>query len=250
LFGADFQGLRGAALLLAEGHLASVALVVLALGLVAWRTGRGARISLVDQVLAVGIAANILLYLGTLTSTEGAHEIAIALPYSAALTARMLTPAAIRLATLRGATRRLRRLLTAGAVAGALTLAGYTAGLGFELTVPSAPPQEASLASWLLEHDLRSGLAGYWQSSSVTVETGGRVTVRAVRPGTLSPYLWMADQAWYDPAANSPRFLILKAPSRSELTQLATRLGHPRRTYQAAGFTVLVWNHSLLSAAR
>jgi hypothetical protein len=68
-------------------------------------------------------------------------------------------------------------------------------------------------------HGFRSGLAAYWQASSVTVDTGDRVTVRAVT-GSLTPYLWMADTAWYDPAANSPDFLILQRPSASALALL------------------------------
>jgi hypothetical protein len=35
-------------------------------------------------------------------------------------------------------------------------------------------------------HGFRSGLAAYWQASSVTVDTGDRVTVRAVT-GSLTP---------------------------------------------------------------
>jgi hypothetical protein len=72
------------------------------------------------------------------------------------------------------------------AVAGALVLCGYLAGLGYELTFPSSPPANSPLASWLACHGFRSGLAAYWQASSVTVDTGDRVTVRAVT-GSLTP---------------------------------------------------------------
>ena len=72
-----------------------------------------------------------------------------------------------------------------------------------------------------------------------------RVTVRAVT-GSLSPYLWMTDTAWYDPARNSANFLILQQPSRPELTMLRGRFGSPARTYEVAGDTVLVWHANLL----
>jgi uncharacterized membrane protein len=253
LFGADFRGMRpGVPLALALAHLVSVALVLVALVLAA-RPG----VPLVDQILAVGIAANLGLYLGTLASAEGAHEIAIVAPYAAALAARRLAPRRLaprRLAPRRLAPRRLapRRMTlsrgTGPAVAGALLLCGYLAGLGYELTFPSAPPANSALAAWLAAHGLRSGLASYWEASSVTVDSGGRVTVRAVT-GSLSPYLWMTDTAWYDPARNSADFLVLQQPSTPELARLRRRLGPPARTYQVAGDTVLVWNGNLLETS-
>jgi hypothetical protein len=54
------------------------------------RPGVRQGVPLVDRVLAVGIVLNIALYLDTMASTEGAHEIAIVLPYAAALAGRML----------------------------------------------------------------------------------------------------------------------------------------------------------------
>jgi hypothetical protein len=63
-------------------------------------------------------------------------------------------------------------------LAGALVLCGYLAGFGYELTFPSSPPVNSPLASWLVAHGFRSGLAAYWQASSVTVDTGDQVTVR------------------------------------------------------------------------
>jgi hypothetical protein len=253
LFGADFHGMRvGIPLFLAVAHLVSVALVIIALGL-ASRRG----VSLVDRVLAVGIVLNLALYLGTLASTQGAHEVAVVLPYAAVLAGRMLA----------------RPLLSAGtapkagpetgfgtgpgtwamagakcrtcAVIGALVLCGYLAGFGYELTVPSSPPASSALASWLLAHGFRSGLAPYWQASSVTVDTGDRVKVRAVT-GALSPYWWMTDTAWYDPDLNKPNFLILQRPSRQELILPRVRFGPAAHKYQVDGYTVLTWNRNLL----
>jgi hypothetical protein len=93
--------------------------------------------------------------------------------------------------------------------AGAVVLGGYLAGLGYGITRPCQPPQDSALASWLAAHHLRYGLASYWQSSSVTVDSGGRVAVRAADTATLRPYLWMSDQAWYNPALHQASFLIL-----------------------------------------
>jgi hypothetical protein len=83
----------------------------------------------------------------------------------------------------------------------------------------------------------------------VTVDTSDQVKVRAVT-GSLSPYLWMADTAWYDPALNKPDFLILQRPSASELTLLRRRCGPMAHVYQVDGYTVLSWHRNLLRAPR
>jgi hypothetical protein len=253
LFGADFHGMRaGVPLVLAVAHLASVVLVVAALGL-CFRGCLRQGVPLVDQVLAVGIVLNIALYLGTMASTEGAHEIAIVLPYAAALAGRMLAPSllgggtAIRVKAVIRAKGGARIPVSARAAAGALVLCGYLAGLGYELTVPSSPPANSALAGWLAAHRFRSGLAGYWQASSVTVDTADQVTVRAVT-GSLSPYRWMADTTWYDPALSKPDFLILQRPPQSELTLLRKRFGPVAHAYQVDGYTVLTWHRNLLLA--
>ncbi|MGH3251423.1 MAG: hypothetical protein ACRDOI_35160 [Trebonia sp.] len=235
LFGADFHGMRiGVPLVLAVAHLVSVVLVIAALGR-SLRPG----VPLVDQVLAVGVAGNLALYLGTMASTQGAHEIAIVLPYAAALAGRLLAGPLLAGPLLGGVA------VKAGAVAGALLLCGYLAGFGYELTLPSSPPANAPLASWLVAHGFRSGLATYWQASSVTVDTGDQVRVRAVT-GSLSPYWWMTDTAWYDPDLNQPNFLILQRAPESELSRLRKRFGPAAHAYQVDGYTVLAWNRNLL----
>jgi hypothetical protein len=90
VFGANYTGLGGIPLVLAFLHMASVALVVFALARVAWRFFR---VSLVDQILAVAIVLNIVLYLLTNASDEAAHEVAIIVPFGAALAARVLVSA-------------------------------------------------------------------------------------------------------------------------------------------------------------
>ena len=88
IFGANYAGLSGVPLVLAFLHLASVIMVASAVLLAAWRFFGGIR--LVDQVLAVAIVANVALYLLTNAAVLAAHEVAIIVPFGAALTARML----------------------------------------------------------------------------------------------------------------------------------------------------------------
>jgi hypothetical protein len=115
-------------------------------------------------------------------SNEAAHEVAVIVPFGAALAARVLVPALMAktgpAAEAKGAG--ILRVRLAALVAGIAVLAGYIAGFGYELTQPPVPPANTSLASWLLEHRLTYGLSSYWTSSSVTVDSGRRVKVRAL----------------------------------------------------------------------
>jgi len=90
VFGANYTGLNGIPLVLAFLHMVSVALVVCALARVAWRFFG---VSLVDEILALAIVLNIVLYLLTNASDEAAHEVAIIVPFGAALAARVLVSA-------------------------------------------------------------------------------------------------------------------------------------------------------------
>jgi hypothetical protein len=258
IFGANPAGLHGVWLALAFLHLASVFVVLWVLALVAWRFFR---VSLVDQVLAVAIVLNVALYLLTNAANEAAHEVAIIVPFSAALTARVLIQA-VRQTAARGddqpgddqavaATRRTRGLKLAGAVAGIAVLAGYTAGLGYELSQPSVPAANTSLAPWLLDHHLSYGLSGYWTSSSVTVNSGGKVEIRALMQYSMKRDLWMSNVSWYDPAQHYANFIVLdSAPgfmNHWEPRALIKKyFGQPARIYHVGRYTVMVWDRNLL----
>jgi hypothetical protein len=258
IFGANYSGLDGVWLALAFLHMASV-LVVL------WVLARAARrffgLSLTDQVLAAAIVFNVVLYLLTNASDEAAHEVAVIVPFGAALAARVLVPAltartgkAEKTAGAEGARPvRARRARLAALVAGGVVLAGYTAGFGYELTQPSVPPANTSLASWLLEHHLTYGLSGYWTSSSVTVDSGQRVKVRALMQYSLQRDLWMANADWYNPKKHYANFVVLDSQpgnfSHWEPRYLVRKyFGIPAETYRTGPYTILVWHRNLLNA--
>ena len=248
IFGANYAGLSGVQLVLAFLHLASVIVVVSAVLLAAWRFFGD--ISLVDQVLAVAIVANVALYLLTNAAVLAAHEVAIIVPFGAALAARMLIRAAGQARARGGAAGRLR---LAGVAAGIAVLAGYTAGFGWELAQPSAPPANTSLAPWLLEHHLTYGLSGYWTSSSVTVNSGQRVKVRALMQYTLKRDLWMAKLDWYDPKLHYANFVVLDSRPGfmhhwEPRALIQTYFGRPARIYHTGPYTVMVWNRNLLGS--
>ncbi len=250
VFGANYQGVSGGMLALALLHLASVLVVGWALARVARRFFS---VSLVDQVLAAAIVLNVVLFLITNAADEAAHEVAIIVPFRAALTARVLVREVRAREAGREAApgRRARRIRLAGWAAGVLVLAGYTAGFGWELAQPSEPPANTALASWLLEHHLTYGLSGYWTSSSVTVESGERVQVRALMQYSFQPDLWMSNVSWYNPKRHYANFLVLDSQpgnfSHWEPIFLTKKyFGVPARIYHTGPYTIMVWNRNLL----
>jgi hypothetical protein len=251
LFGAGFNGPypgagltfalpRGAGLVFAVAHLAGVALVAWALWLVARRFLTQA--SLVDQALAVAVAANVAVYLPSTLATGvlNAREMAVVLPFGAALAGRTLAPR-VR-AGLR--TRVLPAVLIAVLV--------YALGLVHEVIQPSAPPANERLAVWLAAHHLTYGLGGYWEASIVTAETGGRVTIRAVYPNTLQWDSWESKHSWYDPRSHRADFVVFDSQPGffhhwTPYGPVRAKFGRPARTYHVGEYTVMVWDKNLLA---
>jgi hypothetical protein len=130
-------------------------------------------------------------------------------------------------------------------------LATYLASLGFAAVQPKAPPANQQLATWLAAHNLTYGISGYWQSSIVTVETGGKVTIRAVYPGTLQRDWWESKHSWYDPSVQAATFLVTQDQPgfyndwEPDPTALAA-FGPPLSTYQVGPYTIYVWDKNLL----
>jgi len=247
IFGADYAGLDGIWLALAFLHLASVFVVAWALARVARRFFR---VSLVDQVLAVAIVLNVVLYMLTNAANEAAHEVAVIVPFGAALAARVLIPA-IGADAAPPAPGWVPRAKLAAMIAGAVVLAGYTAGFGYELTQPSQPPANIGLASWLYRHHLTYGLSGYWAGSSVTLNSHQQVKVRVLMQYTLKPDLWMSNSGWYNPKLHRANFVITDSKpgnfSHWEPYLLIKRyFGPPARTYHLGRYTIMVWHRNLL----
>ncbi|HEV2252376.1 MAG TPA: hypothetical protein VGS06_04215 [Streptosporangiaceae bacterium] len=248
IFGADYRGLAGGPYYTALLHTISLPLVGLALVVLAWRFFNGA--ALVDQVLGVAIAGNIVLFVVTSAGSEGPHEIAVVAPFGAALAARML--AGPRAASAPAPGLLARRTRTVAYAAGIVVLAGYLGGLVHEVVRPASPPAFARVASWLQAHHLRYGLGGYWESSIVTVQTGQQVKVRALLKATLAPDLWLAKSEWYDPAAQQANFVVLSSTpgfmNNWEPRALVSKyFGRPAHVYNFGPYTVMVWDRNILS---
>jgi hypothetical protein len=240
LFGADFFGMplattRTIPVLL---HLAGVAFV-----LASWRWavrdwGR-AQADRVTQMLVMAMAVDLGAYLFSNQAIDlnTSRYLIPFLAFGAVIAGRV------------GAARlgQGRRRAAAAAIAVAY---GW-----FLVTGVAAAPgasHEAELGAFLQQHQLRYGLAGYWQASPVTVETDGRVQVRAVDFGEdlPSPYLWEAEGGWYDPdrAGNDARFVLRDMSDRRSVDRstVVAAFGQPVEEYHVAHWEVLVWHRNLL----
>jgi hypothetical protein len=249
LFGANvfhitFLGTRPALeVVFVAVHLAGAILVIWALGVGLVRIFRPGE--LIVPVFAVAIVANLGAYVISTRAQDllGAREMAAVLPLGAVLTGRVLGD---RMAAWIGAAK--------GWFVPVLSVlaAGYLAALGFGAAQASAPAASQPLASWLEAHGLTRGLASYWQANSTTVASNGRVVVSAVVPDTsghLMPRLWESDLASYDPARHYANFVVADGPAVWPGTQRSAELtfGRPARSYQADGYTILVWNTNVLA---
>lgn len=234
LFGADFTGRK------LDFSAALTILHLVGLGLAAWGVCRAVRrffcdIDLVTSLLLAGVLINLAGYL--FGWRQATREMVAVLPLSAVLAARML-----------GARLDRARLVPALAV----VLAGYLASLGLAAASAGCPDPGQQLGAFLAAHQLRYGLAGYWQANSVTVASNGRVAVRAVAGNPfLGTGLWEANQSWYDPDRHRADFVVLApgADGLSDRPVLAT-FGRPQRSYDDGAYTVLVWNKNLLTELR
>ena len=237
LFGADFFGQQfgldaGLSLL----HLVGVALFVWALCAGLRRFFGGA--DRITQFLVVGTLVTLAAGLfGThMVDISGAHEIAVVLPFGAALAGRMLGGRLVR--------ARLEPVLGLG-------LACYLAALGYNAAQASQPAGSQALAGWLAAHGLKQGLAGYWQANSTTLASGGRVVAAPVSGGGGYAYVWETKYSWYDPTVSYANFVVTvsQPPQEAQYAQPSVVrhvYGPPAHTYHFQQYTIMVWNKNLL----
>jgi hypothetical protein len=256
LFGADYIGVGGAGnVAFALVHLIGVAVVFAAVLLAAWRLVRpaGGRLGgdLVADVALIGLVANFAAFLVEVPKPQiyTAHEIAPMLALGGVLAGRMLGgPVAAAWRRGRHASReRLRRALLPAVAAG---LACYAVMLGLAATSAQAPPRNTGMASWLARHHLTSGLAPYWEASSVTVDSGGAVTVLAItdtgRKGHLEPRRWETDVLLAGPRGRSANFVITSPAEAVPQSMVVATFGRPLHSYHYGPYTINTYNKNLL----
>jgi hypothetical protein len=250
LFGADFPGQPTATqTAFAVIHLAG-------LGLAAWALCLAVRRffaePLIVQVLVVAIVVNLAAYMFTVQAESIAttREIAAVLPFSAVLAGRLL-PGSLFAAAARPVWLAVCKVSLAVLLACDVVMLGYNASQ----TQPG-PGQVANLAHWLAEHKLTRGLGGYWQSNSVTLDSGGTVMVRAIdiNGGKLtSGAYWEASSAWYEPETAYANFIVDAPPPWHPydagvlVSHMEAIAGKPAKVYHVNGYTIAVWHENLLA---
>lgn len=262
LFGADYAGVHGAGnVAFALVHLIGVAVVLAATAATAWTLARryAALVrpqppqgavpgDLVTDILVLAVVANVaaFLLLVPMENVYSAHEIGPVLAFGAALAGRVLGGRI--LAAARHATGLRRAVLPVFAA----VLACYALTLGVAAAHRQAPPRNIALTSWLLRHHLTGGLAPYWEASSITVDSGGKITVLAVtgggKNGHITPQHWETDVRLGEPARSRHADFVILSPAERQLRHSAVlaTFGPSAGSYRVGPYTVLVWHGNLL----
>jgi len=171
----------------------------------------------ISQLLLVGIVANLAAYIPSTLADHSAlnvREIAPVLPFAAVLAARMLGDRLLALGpAIRVRLPRLRRPLRLQLIVIPLValFGWYSFGLFQQAATPAAADPFTGLEQFLEANGLSYGLGGYWESSVITVDTGGAVTIRAVSPSCIQPYPWESKREWYDKTKNVANFVLISS---------------------------------------
>jgi hypothetical protein len=201
-----------------------------------WRTASRA-----EQLVCVAVVVNLAAYVvSTMPTRINAHDIVGLLPFGAVLAARACVPGHI------GGTPRARVALTAAAIVALLPLAAAASR-------PAVTPPAAPLAAWLEAHGFTYGIAGYWNASAVTLQSGNQVQVRAVTKaaGEFSAMNWETRTDWYYPSRHDATFVIAD-PAHTHgnhsipAWEFERYFGRPSATHWVAGRKILVYRTNLL----
>jgi len=272
-FGPGLGGLPvGVGVALAVVHLVGLALAV-------WGFFRAFRhffdpADLISPVLATAIVINIAAYVLSIVSFGlfDTREIVAVLPFGAVLAGRMV-PGSLgrarlgraRLGRARLGRARLGRVRLTPVLAGVLAgvLACYLAGLGYGAAQSPVPDNEQAVIPWLEAHHLTSGLGTYAESNLLTLDSGGRITIREIAWQSSGdvPRSFETKASWYDPRHSYASFVLTNSADQwgmdgggpnvpASMIPLpaiaALHAGPPAHVYHYKTFTIMVWNHNLL----
>jgi hypothetical protein len=222
---------------------------------------------LIADLLVLAIAANFAAFLidVPMENIYSSHEIGPVLGLGAALAGRVIGPlvaarrgsaaaaaggsAGVAAPAAADGTPRSgpRRLLLGAFAAG---LACYALMLGIAAAHKQAPPRNVGLTGWLVSHHLTSGLAPYWEATSVTVDSGGTVSVLAIQPepggNRLEPQHWQSEVQLATTAGRSADFVILSPAENVRRREVTATFGKSAGTYRYGPFTIMVWHKNLL----
>jgi hypothetical protein len=234
VFGADFFGkVFGRSALVAMIHLVGVALVLWALAHVI------RRFYVEDDQILQMFAVAFLIVLGAyiLGTKPDSNEVVGLLPIGAVLAGRAL-----------GA-----KVTSTGLVPALAVVFGVCTLLLLHNAVsPAQTNPNVKVAAWLQRHHLTYGLAGFWNASSITAETGNAIKVRPVRTyqDTVVAPNFQTDSNWYHPPHNANFVVWTRTAHCGNLCLtpkgLQGAFGAPAHTYRVGQFEVLVYRQNLL----
>jgi hypothetical protein len=196
-----------------------------------WRTAGRA-----EQLLCAAIAINICAYvISTMPVPSNPYEIVVVLPCGAVLAARACVPGHIASARRDG--------IAAGLVAVGALLPLTAAAVQAPAAAPTAP-----LSAWLKAHGLTYGLAGYWNSSVITLQSGNQVQVRAaaVNGRQLIRYDWETDTLWFDASRHYATFVITDLAGNGLSPSAESYFGKPVKVEHVAHWAILIYQKNLL----
>jgi hypothetical protein len=137
----------------------------------------------------------------------------------------------------------LRTGTAAGLAASAALLTLTTAAARPTAAAPTAP-----LSAWLEAHGLTYGLAGYWNSSVITLQSGNRVQVRAVvmQGRQVVPYDWETNTLWFDASRHDATFVIVDLAGNGLSPSAGRFFGKPDKIGHVAHWAILIYQKNLL----
>ncbi len=281
LFGADFKSVTGTGnVAFALVHLIGVAVVLAGFCYGVWglvrpfvrsrtprRLGAAAAATpgdLIADFLVIAIAANCAAFVleVPLQNAYSAHEIAPVLSLGAALAGRTLgsriygsrASTASTASAEPGDTVHAARPARPGARRGLLAalaagLACYAVLLGIAAAHRQGAPRNVALTAWLTRHHLTSGFAAYWEASSITVDSGGAITLLSVTDGgwhgRLAPQKWLTDTLLTKKMPTAT-FVIVSPGEKLRRSSAVATFGQPAQSYRYGPFTILVWQQNLV----
>ena len=197
-------------------------------------------------MLCLAIVINIAVYvISSMPTTGGRREIVAVLPLRRGTRGPGLVPDRIV-----GGWRAWVAIAAAAVVA--------LVPLAAAATRPPVTPPAARLASWLQAHRLMYGVAGYWDASAVTVQSGDRVQVRAIalvynsaRPVRFGAYDWETNASWYNASLHDATFVIADRAHSYVYDDFTVAvfekyLPDPVAIYHVAGHIILIYRTNLL----
>jgi len=196
-----------------------------------WRTASRA-----EQLLCAAIVINISAYvISTMPEFSYPYEIAAVLPCGAVLAARAFVPGHI------GST------LWDGMAVGLVAI-GALLPLTAAAAQPAAAVPIAPLSAWLKAHGLTYGLAGYWDSSAVTLQSGNQVQVRAVAMygSQVFRYDWETNTLWFDASRHDATFVITDLAGSGLSPSAESYFGRPVKIEHVAHWAILIYQKNLL----